>query len=338
MSVRIGLGIAGFPFSSPRAFLEWVDLCEDSPIDSIWLSERLVSTQLQLEPMTAFGVIAGRTERIKFGMNAVVLPFRDPLVLAKECATLDFLSDGRLLPAFGVGGEAAPEFRATGRQPVGRGAYSDEMLDIMVRLWEEDGVSHAGKHFQYENASVNPKPVQQPLPVWIGGSSDAAIRRTARIGTGWLAGLQSPAQVAPVVQAIREQSESAGRPLDPDHYGAGFPFRFGSWDEPGRRAHGSGLSQGRAGHRPGGHVRRGRRGGDHRAGAGVPRGRHLEVRAAANRCERRRAAQPGAAADRRSYPRRTRVHERGSLRVRRAAEAQPERVVIVDAGEVRHRA
>lgn len=232
MSVRIGLGIAGFPFSSPRAFLEWVDRCEDSPIDSIWLSERLVSTQLQLEPMTAFGVIAGRTKRIKFGMNAVVLPFRDPLVLAKECATLDFLSEGRLLPAFGVGGEAAPEFRATGRQPVGRGAYSDEMLDIMVRLWEEDGVSYAGKHFQYENASVNPKPVQQPLPVWIGGSSDAAIRRTARIGTGWLAGLQSPAQVAPVVRAIREQSEAAGRPLDPDHYGAGFPFRFGSWDDP----------------------------------------------------------------------------------------------------------
>ena len=232
MSVRIGVGIAGFPFSSPRAFLEWVDLCEDSPVDSIWFSERLVSKHRQLEPMTAFGVIAGRTERIKFGMNAVVLPLRDPLVLAKECATLDFLSDGRLLPAYGVGAETAPEFRATGREPRGRGAYADEMLDIMTRLWVEDDVTYHGKHFHYEGVSISPKPVQDPLPVWIGGSSEAAIRRTARIGTGWLAGVQSPAQVAPVVAAIREAAAATGREIDPDHYGAGFPFRFGSWDEP----------------------------------------------------------------------------------------------------------
>ncbi len=231
MSVRIGLGIAGFPFSSPRAFLEWIDLCEESPVDSLWLSERLVSKQMQLEPMTAFGVIAGRTERIKFGMNAVVLPFRDPLVLAKECATLDFLSNGRLLPTYGVGAETAPEFRATGREPVGRGPYSDEMLDIMVRLWSEDDVTYRGKYFQYDGASISPKPVQNPLPVWIGGSSPAAIRRTARIGTGWLAGLQTPAEVAPVVTSIKAAVAEAGRDFEPDHFGAGFPFRFGSWDE-----------------------------------------------------------------------------------------------------------
>lgn len=232
MSVRIGLGIAGFPFSSPRAFLEWVDLCESSAVDSLWISERLVSTQMQLEPMTAFGVIAGRTERIKFGMNAVVLPFRDPLVLAKECATLDFLSDGRLLPAFGVGGESAPEFRATGREPRGRGTYADEMLDIMVRLWSEDEVTHEGRHFRYERVTISPKPIQKPLPVWIGGSSPAAVRRTARVGTGWLAGLQSPSQVARTVQQIKAAVAEAGREIDPDHYGASFPFRFGSWDDP----------------------------------------------------------------------------------------------------------
>jgi alkanesulfonate monooxygenase SsuD/methylene tetrahydromethanopterin reductase-like flavin-dependent oxidoreductase (luciferase family) len=103
MSIRIGMGVAGFPFSSPAAFLRWVDLCEESPIDSIWFSERLVSAVPTLEPMVAMALVAGRTERLKFGMNAIVLPFRDPLVLAKECATLDYLSGGRLLPAFGVG-------------------------------------------------------------------------------------------------------------------------------------------------------------------------------------------------------------------------------------------
>jgi alkanesulfonate monooxygenase SsuD/methylene tetrahydromethanopterin reductase-like flavin-dependent oxidoreductase (luciferase family) len=180
--------------------------------------------------MTAMAVVAGRTRRLKFGMNAIVLLPR-PLVLAKECATLDFLSDGRLLPAFGVGAETAPEFRATGRKPLGRGALADEMLELMPRLWSEDHVTYRSNHFQSDDVSISPSPSQQPLPLWIGGSSDAAIRRTATLGSGWLAGLQSPAQVAPVVTKIRAAVAEAGREIEPDHYGAGFPFRFGSLDE-----------------------------------------------------------------------------------------------------------
>ncbi|MGE0598363.1 MAG: LLM class flavin-dependent oxidoreductase [Dehalococcoidia bacterium] len=231
MSIGIGLGIAGFPFSGPKAFLSWVDLCEERGVDSVWLSERIVSRSPGLELMTTFGVIAGRTERLKFGMNAIVVSLRDPLILAKECASLDYLSGGRLLPVFGVGGELNPEFRATSRNPKGRGAQSDELLDIMAALWTGEPVTYEGKYYQYNEAVITPKPVQDPLPLWIGGSSPAAIRRTARIGTGWLAGLQTPAQVAPVVAAIREQSAEAGRPLDDDHYGAGFAFRFGSRDD-----------------------------------------------------------------------------------------------------------
>ena len=231
MSIGIGLGIAGFPFSTSDAFLEWIDLCENSGVDSVWLSERLVSPQPNLETIAAFGVIAGRTRRLKFGMNAIVLPLRDPLILAKECATLDFLSDGRLLPVFGVGSELAPEWRTTGRNPLGRGARSDEMLTIMSRLWTQGSVSFEGKHFQYSGVTISPKPKQQPLPLWIGGSSDAAIRRTALLGTGWLGGIQSPAQVRPVVTKIRAATAEAGRVIDDDHYGAGFPFRFGSVDD-----------------------------------------------------------------------------------------------------------
>ncbi|MFN0094089.1 MAG: LLM class flavin-dependent oxidoreductase [Dehalococcoidia bacterium] len=232
MSIRIGMGIAGFPFSSPAAFFEWVDLCEGSTIDSIWFSERLVSAAPTLEPMTAMAAVAGATRRLKFGMNAIVLPFRDPLVLAKECATLDFLSKGRLLPAFGVGADIAPEFRATGRKPEGRGAYSDEMIALLTRFWSEEHVTHEGPNFRYYDVTISPRPVQQPLPMWIGGSSEPAIRRTARLGTGWLAGLQSPAQVAPVVAAIKRETAAAGRTIDPDHFGAGFTFRFGENDEP----------------------------------------------------------------------------------------------------------
>ena len=231
MSVRIGLGAALLPETTPASFFRWVDLCEESEVDSIWLSERLASRQPALEPMTAMAAIAGRTERIKFGMNVVLLPLRDPLVLAKECATIDYLSDGRLLPAFGVGALNAPEWRATGREPRGRGAVADEMIDLMARLWEEDEVTFKGEHFRYEAASISPRPVQQPLPLWIGGSSDAAVARTALRGTGWLAGIQTPAQVAPVVTKIKAAAAVAGRTIDEDHYGAGFPFRFGSWED-----------------------------------------------------------------------------------------------------------
>ena len=231
MSIGIGLGI-GFPFSSAEAFLRWIDLCEERGVDSVWFSERLVSTQIALEPIATFGVVAGHTRRLKFGMNAIVLPLRDPLVLAKECATLDFLSGGRLLPVFGVGSDLAPEFRATGRNPEGRGRRADEALELLRRLWSEEHVTFEGKHFQYRDVTIAPRPVQQPLPMWIGGSSEAAVRRTATFGTGWLGGIQSPAQVAPVIAKIRVATAEAGRSIDDDHYGAGFPFRFGSFDEP----------------------------------------------------------------------------------------------------------
>jgi len=232
MKVRIGLGIANFPFSDARAFWRWIERCEDSAVDSIWQTDRLVSSTPQLESMTTMAALAGATRRLKFGMNVTVVAFRDPLVLARECATIDFLSGGRLLPAFGVGPDVAPEWQATGRSAKGRGQQSDEALEIMARLWTGERVSFEGKHYHYRDVQIAPLPVQQPLPLWIGGRSAAAIRRTARLGTGWLGGVESPEQVAPVVTALRAESAAAGRPIDADHYGAAFGYRFGTWDEP----------------------------------------------------------------------------------------------------------
>ncbi len=233
MSTRIGLGFGAFPFSGPEAFWRWIDYCESTQIDSIWLSERLVGGQATLEPLTALAAIAGRTSRIKFGMNATVLPLRDPLLLAKECATIDYMSNGRLLPVFGVGGDVAPEFTALSVDTRGRGARSNEMLTLLTRLWSEDNVSFDGKYYNYKSVTISPKPKQSPLPVWIGGSSEAAIERTAKLGTGWLSGsAQTPAQIGRVIAAIRDRSAELGRPIDDDHYGAGLSYRFGSWEEP----------------------------------------------------------------------------------------------------------
>jgi probable F420-dependent oxidoreductase len=232
MKIRVGLGLANFPFSDARAFWRWIERCEDSTVDSIWQTDRLVAPIPQLESITTMAALAGATKRLKFGMNVTVVAFRDPLVLARECATIDFLSGGRLLPAFGVGPDIAPEWQATGRSPKNRGRQSDEALGIMARLWAGERVTLDGAYYQYRDVQILPLPVQQPLPLWIGGRSAASIRRTARLGTGWLGGVESPEQVAPVVAAIAEESAAAGRPIDPDHYGAAFGFRFGSWEEP----------------------------------------------------------------------------------------------------------
>ena len=233
MTVRAGLGFGAFPFESAASFWRWIDQCEDSIVDSIWLSERLVSPQPFLEPIAALAAIGGRTRRLKFGMNATVLPLRDPLVLAKECATIDYLSEGRFLPMFGVGNDVAPEWRALGLDTRGRGQRSNEMLALLNRLWTEEHVTFDGRFFHYSDVTISPRPVQAPLPMWIGGSSDAAIERTARYGSGWLGGsTQLPAQIERVIGAIRKRSAELGRPIDEDHYGAGLSFRFGAWDEP----------------------------------------------------------------------------------------------------------
>ena len=231
-SVAVGLGLMAFPFEDARGYWRWVDLCEASEINSLWQTDRLVSREPMLECMTAMAALAGRTQRLKFGMNVLSLAMRDPVLVAKQCATIDVLSQGRLLPAFGIGSPLAPEWQALSLETADRGRKTDESLEIVRRLWREDEVHFTGVHYRLAGASISPKPVQANLPMWIGGSSAAAIRRTARFGTGWQAGPETPAEVAPVIAAIRIAARAAGRTIDEDHYGAGFPYRFGRRDDP----------------------------------------------------------------------------------------------------------
>ena len=232
MGVRIGLGIAELPFSNGKAFWRWVASCEDGGIDLLWQSDRLAGQTPFLECLSVMAALSGATRRLKFGMNVLSLGLREPLVVAKACATIDYLSDGRLLPAFGVGAATSPDWDAMGRRFRGQGGAVDQALDIISRLWRGERVDTQGPHFTCKAASILPTPVQQPMPLWLGGSSPAAIRRTARFGTGWLAGLESPSEVAPVVAAIKAAAVEAGRPIDPDHFGAGFAYRFGPDDDP----------------------------------------------------------------------------------------------------------
>jgi len=228
MTVAIGLGLLDVPFAGAADYWRWVDMCEAGGVDSIWQTDRLVSRTPILECMAAMAALAGRTRRLRFGMNVVSLALRDPVLLAKQCATIDVLSEGRLLPAFGIGSPRGPEWEALDIDTKTRGRRTDESLEIIARLWREDSVDFQGKHYRLKGASISPKPVQPDLPMWIGGSSDAAVRRTARYGTGWQGGGETMDEAIRVVAAIKQALPEAGRSIDEDHYGASFPFYFGS--------------------------------------------------------------------------------------------------------------
>ena len=235
-NVAIGVGLMEFPFSGAAAYWRWVDLCEAGGVDSIWQTDRLVSPAPFLECMSVMAALAGRTRRIKFGVNVLSLAMRDAVLVARQCATIDYLSQGRLLPAFGIGSPLGPEWKTLNLDTKTRGRKTDEGLEVIRRLWAEDKVDFEGVHYHLSGASLSPKPVQPDLPMWIGGSSEAAVRRTGRFGTGWQAGPETPEQVGPVIAAIRAAAAAEGRKIDDDHYGAGIPFRFGRADDPGMGA------------------------------------------------------------------------------------------------------
>ena len=231
MAVRVGVGLGRFVFDGIEPFRNWLDLCEGSRIDSIWQSDRVISREIFHEPLSLLAMIAGATRRLKIGTNAVVIGFRDPVTFARQCASIDHLSEGRLLPVIGVGGESSEAWKATGRSPKRRGFKANEALEVMTRLWAEENVTFEGESIQVSEATLSPRPVQQPLPLWIGGASQAAIRRTVRYGTGWLAGLQDLEGAVATAKAIREENRMQNGSVAADHYGATILYRIESPEE-----------------------------------------------------------------------------------------------------------
>jgi probable F420-dependent oxidoreductase len=218
VKVRIGLGLGTQTMAGEAGrFGQFVDLLEARGFDSLWLSERL--TGPAPDPVVALAVAAGRTERLKLGTSVLVVPGRNPVVLAKELASLDQLSGGRLLPAVGLGAPVPAEHRAFGVDRAARAGLFDEAVGLMRRLWTEDDVHHDGKHFHVEAVTLRPRPVQQPIDVWLGGTSPSELRRTGRLGDGWLPSFTVPDEVAAGWVTINEVAAAHGRWIDPEHLG-----------------------------------------------------------------------------------------------------------------------
>src|SRR5919204_589546 len=176
MKIRIGVGAAG-GLSTPEALAEIVTGLDDLGFDSLWLSE--VLTGPVPDPAVGLAWAAAHNRRLKLG-TTMLLPGRNVVRLAKQLATLDVLSRGRLLVTLVPGLTYAPEREAIGVEPKQRGAVIDEALPLLRRLWAGETVSHEGIAGNFRDVKLSPLPVQQPLEVWLGGTAPAAPERRGR--------------------------------------------------------------------------------------------------------------------------------------------------------------
>lgn len=218
MKVRIGFGLGTRTRCNDEHFASAVDALERLRFDSLWLSERVGGEAP--DPVVGMAFAAGRTTRLKFGTSVLVLPGRNPVLLAKELASLDRLSGGRLLPAFGLGVADPHEQQAFGVAREERAAWFDEALPLIRRLWLEEEVDHDGPRFPLRGVRVLPKPVQQPPEVWLGGIAPSELRRVGRLGDGWLPSFVVPAEAGAGRVVVEEVAARHDREIDPEHFGA----------------------------------------------------------------------------------------------------------------------
>jgi probable F420-dependent oxidoreductase len=163
-----------------------------------------------LDPFVALGYLAAVTQRVRLGTTVIVVPYRNPLVQAKMVASLDVLSRGRI--TLGVGSGHVPgESEALGVPYAERGAMTDEYLQVMRALWSSDEASFHGRWFNFENIRPLTRPLQSPLPVWIGGRGPRVFRRVVRLGQGWHPTALEPEQLAEQVAKLRALAGAMGR-------------------------------------------------------------------------------------------------------------------------------
>jgi probable F420-dependent oxidoreductase len=230
MKIRIGYGLGTQTMGGgPQQFAHLVDELERLAFDSLWLSERL--TGVAPDPLVGLAFAAGRTGRLKLGTSVLVLPGRNPLLLAKELATLDVLSGGRLLPAFGLGVADPAEQQAFGVGRAERAAWFDEALAVVRQAWRGEPLEHDGERFHYHGLVVRPRPLQSPPDVWLGGIAPSELRRVGRLADGWLPSFVTPADAAAGRAVIEQAAADAGRVIDPEHFGALIPYTRGGMPE-----------------------------------------------------------------------------------------------------------
>jgi probable F420-dependent oxidoreductase len=196
--------------ATPEKIRRAAQRAEDLGLSDVWVSEHIIvpratfpRSPLFYDPVVSLTWAAAVTKRVRLGTSVLVLPMRHPLPLAKELATLQLFSEGRLILGAGVGWLEA-EFAALGVPFRERGRRLDEGIALMWAVWTQDPVTFHGKYIAAEIEAMTMRPLlDKPIPIWFGARSEAAYKRTLRVGDGWHGSQLSPAEAAPVIARLR---------------------------------------------------------------------------------------------------------------------------------------
>ena len=190
--------------------LEFAQRAEAAGVDSVWVLDRLVYDCY--EPLITLAAVATGTRRVRLGMGILLGALRPPILLAKMLATLDQLSAGRVIVGLGAG-TRADDFEAVGVPHAGRGRRLDELIDVLKLAWSGAPVRYAGRAYTLDVGPLGPRPLQQPHPpLWLGGRAEAVLRRTARVGDGYIGrSSDGPAGFRRIWDQVRAYAEAEGR-------------------------------------------------------------------------------------------------------------------------------
>jgi probable F420-dependent oxidoreductase len=208
--MKIGVALPAQIAAVTRAdVLGFAERAERHGLDSVWVLDRLVYDSLA--PLPLLAATAAVTRRVRIGTSILLATLWSPLLLAKELATIDQLSEGRLVVGIAVGGRE-PDFQASGVPMRARGRRLEETVALLRQAWTGAPVDHDGRAFQIHVPPVSPRTVQQPYPpVWLGGFAEEAIRRAVRLGDGYIAGGRGPEYARSAVALVRRMAAEAGR-------------------------------------------------------------------------------------------------------------------------------
>ncbi len=225
--MKLGLyGINVGICADPETTIAVAQAAEDAGFESVWTAEHVVLPDPQvppspsapdnplLDPVVALSFVAAQTETLRLGTGIIILPQRNPVILAKELASLDVLSHGRLIFGLGVG-YLRPEFDALGIPFADRGARTTEYLEAIRALWTQPKPEYKGRFVHFSGIQAQPRPIQKPHPpILMGASTPPALRRTVERGNGWYGFALDLAAAADRIAALRELEKSCDRPSE----------------------------------------------------------------------------------------------------------------------------
>lgn len=220
MKVRFAIAPSGAS-ASPSGLARFVTDLQDLHFDTVWLSD--LPLRQSIDPTVGLALAAGITTTLKLGAN--IVPFgRHPVAIAKDLAQIDQLSSGRLLLNFVVGLGDPAERAVLGLEGTDRGHLLAEVTPLMRTWWSGGTVDRHTDRFHLSAVASPGRSYQDPLEIWFGGRSPAALRRAGELADGWLGAALAPPEAAQAVHAIEQAAAAAGRTIDPEHFGISLPY------------------------------------------------------------------------------------------------------------------